>query len=187
MKTYFRYAWVLMALLAFVGCSSNDPEEINEDTATRIYNELKGTYEGSVRVGNEMRRVTVIVANDEFTVKQLPLLPILQRIFTNQGELEEALKSAGETSTFTAPVLNISVMANSSLLTMDPADLVFTVTVGGERKQVSALISAYANWVKQWGEMSVQMNVIELFCDGQKYQLTDNRIEYFIDNAKKPE
>ncbi|MBP5388451.1 MAG: DUF4840 domain-containing protein [Prevotella sp.] len=186
MKTYFRYAWVLMALLTFVGCSSNDPEEINEDTATRIYNELKGTYEGSVRVGNEMRRVTVIVANDEFTVKQLPLQPILERIFTNQGELEEALKS-GETSTFTAPILNIGVTTNSSLLTMEPTDLVFTVTVGGVRKQVSALISAYANWVKQWGEMSVQMNVVELFCDGQNYQLNDNHIVYFIDNAQKPE
>ena len=70
---------------------------------------------------------------------------------------------------------------------MEPTDLVFSVSVGGERKQVSALIESYASWVRQWGDLSVQMNVVELFCDGQKYSLTDNRVEYLIDSAKKPE
>lgn len=187
MMTIYKYVFALAVLLSCFACTDDDTVEINEDTATRIYHEIKGSYEGYVRVGNEMRPVTVVVANDEFTVKRLPLLPILQRVFTNQGELEEALKSVGETTTFTAPVVNLSVMTSSSLLTMDPADVVVTVTVGGERKQVSALIESYANWVKQWGELSVGMNVLELYCDGQTYNLTDNHIEYFIDNAKKTE
>ena len=148
--TYFRYVFVLLALFSFWACSDDDPVEINEDTATKIYNDIKGTYEGKVRVGNEMMPVTIVVANDEFTVKRLPLQPILQRIFTDQHAMEEALKSAGEITTFT-------------------------------------VIESYASWVRQWGNLSVQMNVVELFCDGQKYSLTDNRVEYLIDSAKKPE
>ncbi len=185
--TYFRYVFVLLALFSFWACSDDDPVEINEDTATKIYNDIKGTYEGKVRVGNEMMPVTIVVANDEFTVKRLPLQPILQRIFTDQHAMEEALKSAGEITTFTAPVTSLRVDTNSSMLIMEPTDLVFSVTVGGERKQVSALIESYASWVRQWGNLSVQMNVVELFCDGQKYSLTDNRVEYLIDSAKKPE
>lgn len=185
--TYFRYVFVLLALFSFCACSDDDPVEINEDTATKIYNDIKGTYEGKVRVGNEMMPVTIVVANDEFTVKRLPLQPILQRIFTDQHAMEEALKSAGEITTFTAPVTSLRVDTHSSMLIMEPTDLVFSVTVGGERKQVSALIESYASWVRQWGNLSVQMNVVELFCDGQKYSLTDNRVEYLIDSAKKPE
>ena len=185
--TYFRYVFVLLALFSFWACSDDDPVEINEDTATKIYNDIKGTYEGKVRVSNEMMPVTIVVANDEFTVKRLPLQPILQRIFTDQHAMEEALKSAGEITTFTAPVTSLRVDTNSSMLIMEPTDLVFSVTVGGERKQVSALIESYASWVRQWGNLSVQMNVVELFCDGQKYSLTDNRVEYLIDSAKKSE
>ena len=185
--TYFRYVFVLLALFSFCACSDDDPVEINEDTATKIYNDIKGTYEGKVRVGNEMMPVIIVVANDEFTVKRLPLQPILQRIFADQHAMEEALKSAGETTTFTAPVTSLRVDTHSSTLLMEPTDLVFSVIVGGERKQVSALIESYASWVRQWGDLSVQMNVVELFCDGQKYSLTDNRVEYLIDSAKKPE
>ena len=182
---YFKYAFVLMALFSLLACSDDDPEEMNTDTGTMIYNEIKGTYEGSVRVENEMLPVIIVVANDEFTVKRLPLLPILKRIFTSQSELEEALKSVGETTTFTAPIVNLTV-TRTSLLTMDPTDLVLTVTVNGERRQVSALIQSYANWVRSWGTLSAEMRVVELYCDGKKFDLTDNRIEYLIDDAKKP-
>lgn len=185
--TYFRYAFVLMALFSLLACSDDDPVEVNEESATRIYNEIKGTYEGKVRVGNEMLPVIIVIADDEFSVKRLPLRPILQRIFTNESELEEALKSVGETTTFTAPIETLSVMANTSVLKMEPTDLVFEVTVGGERKNGSALIEAYASWMKTWGELSVNMNVVELYCDGQQYSLKDNRIVFVIDNAKKPE
>lgn len=185
MMTYFRYAFVLMAFLALSACSDDNPVEINENTATKIYNEIKGTYEGYVRVGNDSHPVTIVVANDEFTVKRLPLQPILKRFFTNERQLDQALKSAGETTTLKAPVVNISVLANSSMLTMDPVDVVMSVNVDGERKQVSALIESIAQWNKSWGELSIVMNVKELFYDGQKYNLTDNRIEYYIDNAKK--
>ena len=124
--TYFRYVFVLLALFSFWACSDDDPVEINEDTATKIYNDIKGTYEGKVRVGNEMMPVTIVVANDEFTVKRLPLQPILQRIFTDQHAMEEALKSAGEITTFTAPVTSLRVDTNSSMLIMEPTDLVFS-------------------------------------------------------------
>ena len=185
MTTYFRYAFVLMAFFAFSACSNDNPVEINENTATKIYNEIKGTYEGYVRVGNDSRPIIIVVANDEFTVKRLPLQPILKRIFTNERQLDQALKSAGETTTLKAPVVNISVLANSSMLTMEPVDVVMSVTVDGEKKQVSVLIESIAQWNKSWAELSAAMKVKELFCDGQKYNLTDNGIEYYIDNAKK--
>ena len=185
--TYLKYVLMLVMLVSFSACSDDDPVEINEDTATMIYNDIKGTYEGGVRVGNETLPVTIVVANDEFTVKRLPLQPILQKVFTDQRQLEEAMKSVGETATFIAPISNISVMTSSSLLTMEPADLVLSVTVGGERKQLSVLMQSYANWVRSWKELSVEMLAVELYYDGVKYDLTNNSIEYFIDNAKKPE
>ena len=77
-------------------------------------------------------------------------------------------------------------MTNTSVLSMDPTDIVFMVTVGGKQKQVSALMEAYASWNSVWDELTVDMNVKELFCDGQSYSLTDNRIIYYIDNAHKP-
>ena len=184
--SYLKYVLVLVSVLSLFACSDDDPVEINEDTATMIYNDIKGTYEGNVRVGNETRPVRIIIANDEFTIKQLPLQPILQRVFTDQGQLEEVMKSAGETTTFTAPVSNLSVMSNSSVLTMEPSDLVLTVTEGNQHKQLSVLIQAYASWARSWGDLTVEMYAIELYYDGKKYDLTNNRIEYFIDNAKKP-
>lgn len=183
---YFRYAFVLMALFALFACSDDDVKEITDDTATRIYNKIKGTYEGVVRVDNTTCPVTIIVANDEFTIKRLPLRPILKVIFPNEKELEEAVTSAGETTTFVAPVVGLAVMTNTSVLSMDPTDIVFMVTVGGKQKQVSALMEAYASWNSVWDELTVDMNVKELFCDGQSYSLTDNRIIYYIDNAHKP-
>ena len=96
------------------------------------------------------------------------------------------MKSVGETTTFTAPVSNLSVMSNSSVLTMEPSDLVLTVTEGNQHKQLSVLIQAYASWARSWGDLTVEMYAIELYYDGKKYDLTNNRIEYFIDNAKKP-
>ena len=184
--SYFKYVLVLVSVLSLFACSDDDPVEINEDTATMIYNDIKGTYEGNVRVGNETHPVRIIIANDEFTIKQLPLQPILQRVFTDQGQLEEVMKSVGETTTFTAPVSNLSVMSNSSVLTMEPSDLVLTVTEGNQHKQLSVLIQAYASWARSWGDLTVEMYAIELYYDGKKYDLTYNRIEYFIDNAKKP-
>ena len=185
MTTYFRYAFVLMAFFAISACSDDNPVEINENTATKIYNEIKGTYEGYAKVGNDSHPITIVVANDEFTVKRFPLQPIFKRIFTNERQLDQALKSVGETTTLKAPVVNIGVLANSSMLTMEPVDVVMSVTVDGEKKQVSVLIESIAQWNKSWAELSAAMKVKELFCDGQKYNLTDNGIEYYIDNAKK--
>lgn len=187
MTTYFRYAFMLMAMFCFVACSDDDTEGVNEQTATDIFNEIKGTYEGKTRVGNDMWPVTIMVANDEFTIKQLPVLPIIQRIFTSQHDQEEALKEVGETTTFVAPITNLGVVSSSAMLGMEPTDLVLTLDVGGEHKQISALIESYASWVRAWGNLSVKMNVVELNYDGNPYSLTDNRIEYFIDMAQKPE
>ena len=139
--TYFRYAFVLTALFALLACS-DDAVEITEGSATGIYNDIKGTYEGVVPVGNESRPVPIVVANDEFTIKRLPLEPILKAVFTEQKELEEAVASSGETTTFTAPIVQMAVTSNTVALSMDPTDIVFTVTVGGERKQVSALMES---------------------------------------------
>ena len=66
--TYFRYAFVLMAFFVLSACSDDNPVEINENTATKIYNEIKGTYEGYVRVGNDSHPVTIVVANINQTV-----------------------------------------------------------------------------------------------------------------------
>ena len=182
--TYFRYAFVLTALFALLACS-DDVDVITEGSATGIYNDIKGTYEGVVPVGNESRPVTIVVANDEFTIKRLPLEPILKAVFTEQKELEEAVDSSGETTTFTAPIVQMAVTSNTVALSMDPTDIVFTVTVGGERKQVSALMESVCMLNSVWGDLSVAMNAKELYCDGRSYSLTDNRVTYLIDGAKK--
>ena len=57
--TCFRYVFVLMALLSLWSCSDDEAKEVSAGTATEIYNKIKGTYEGSVRVVNESRRVTI--------------------------------------------------------------------------------------------------------------------------------
>ena len=184
--TCFRYVFVLMALLSLWSCSDDEAKEVSAGTATEIYNKIKGTYEGSVRVVNESRRVTIVVGNDEFTVRQLPLEPILSVVFKSEKELDEALASAGAVATFTAPIVNISLLSSSSLLNMEATDLVFTVKVGGQSMPVSVLMESYAMWNSTWGTLTVQMNAQELYCDGRRHDLTDNHINYFIDDAKRP-
>ena len=183
---YFRCLFVLTALLFLWSCSGDEAKEVNAGTATEVYNKIKGTYEGTVRVGNESRRVTVVVGNDEFSVRQLPLEPILRVVFPSQKELDEALASVGEVTTFTAPIVNISLLPSSSLLNMAATDLVFTVKVGGQSLPVTVLLESYALWNSTWATLSVQMNARELYCDGRRFDLTDNHINYFIDDAKQP-
>ena len=69
---------------------------------------------------------------------------------------------------------------------MEATDLVFTVKVGGQSMPVSVLMESYAMWNSTWGTLTVQMNAQELYCDGRRYDLTDNHINYFIDDAKRP-
>ena len=68
---------------------------------------------------------------------------------------------------------------------MKPTDLVFTVTVDGKSYKVDALMEGmlYANTT--YDELSMSMDVTELNCDGVKYDMVNNGVNYFVDNAKK--
>ena len=83
----------LLALICCYGCSESTTE-MNEGTAQQMYNSIKGTYTGNMMVDNVPQKVSLTVGND-LTVKYLPVRPILERIFTDGAELDEAEKTAG--------------------------------------------------------------------------------------------
>ena len=171
-----------LAIICLTACSEA-ATEINERTAQEIYNGIRGTYVGNVVVDNIPQAVFVTI-EDDFTVRQLPLKPILERIFTNATELTEALSSARDV-VFKAPTENMTISGNSVLLTMTDTDLIFTVTVNGKSYQVTAMTASYTEVNSYSKELSLYMEIKELLCGGQSYDVTTNRITYSIDVADK--
>jgi hypothetical protein len=156
---------------------------MNVNTAQEMYDSMRGTYVGNVMVDNLPQKIYVTIAND-FTVKQLPLKPLLQRVFTDETEMEAALKSA-QNVVFTAPTKDMAIVSGNAYLFMEPTDLVFNVTVDGKTKAVSALLESTAYVNRPTDELSLNIDVKELSYDGKSYDLKTNGIKYVMDNAKK--
>jgi len=172
----------MMVVCCWMSCS-DDAKEINEKSAQEVYNDMKGNYTGYILVDNIPQKVFINIGND-FSIKQMPLKPILQHIFTNSQELNEAISSADNT-TFTALTDNISILLPMAYLTMKPTDFQFTVTVNEKSYMVTAMIETTASKPLNAEQLSVNMDVIELLCNNQTYDLTTNPIRYFIDVAEK--
>ncbi len=171
-----------MVLIFCMGCSE-DKTEINEASGQELYNNLKGTYVGNVLVDNIPEKVYVTISND-FSIRQMPLKPILQHIFKDDQELNEALSSAS-TTTFTAQTDNFSILIPMAYITMKPSDFQFTVVVNKLSYMVTVMIETTAYKPLNSDELSVNMDVIELLCNNQVYDVTTEPIHYFIDVATR--
>ena len=171
----------LLLLICCYGCSDSSTD-VNEGSAQQKFNSIKGTYAGSIMVDNIPQKISIAVGND-LSVRYLPLRPILSRIFSGAA-LDEAEESAG-LMTFTLPLDQMMIADGSIYLTLEPTDLVFTVEVAGKSCVVSALLEGTAFAPKNTDNLTLSMDVTALNSDGIAYDLKDNSINYFVDNAKK--
>lgn len=172
----------LFVLLCCYGCSESS-SEINENSGQQMYNAIKGTYAGTVMVDNVPQKLRVTIGND-LTVKYLPVRPILERIFTDGAALDKAEKTAGAV-VFTASIDQMVISQGNAYLTLEPTDLVFPVKVDDKTYSVAALVNGTLFANRAFDELSVDLNVSELYCDGNSYDMTKNGVNYYVDNAKK--
>ena len=170
-------------LLVCVACSGDSAQEVTVDKAQQVYNEMKGTYVGGVWVDNTPRSVTIVVDN-EFTVRQLPLKPILSRVFLDASSLSEALTN-NPNVVFTAPTKTMNIIQNSIMLVMEPTELLLKIDVQGKTYHISAQVETVAYRNSLTGYLTVNMDVTELTCNGETYDLSISRINYLIEDAVK--
>ncbi len=180
----FSFRVILSTIFVFTlsACSSDNTKEYSQESAQQVFNNLKGTYQGPVLIDNIPQTVAITIGND-FSVKRLPLSPILKKIFTDENQLKEALSSTNDI-TFTAKIQNIQITTLNALLTMETTDFIFKVKVGGKDYQVNSLIKSEVYQIND-NTISVNIEVKELSCEGMVYDLTKNPITYNIDLASR--
>lgn len=178
----FRVILSAIFVITLFACSSDNTKEYSQENAQQVFNDLKGTYQGPVLIDNIPQTVTITIGND-FSVKRLPLSPILKKIFTDENQLKEALSSTNDII-FTAKIQNIQITTFNALLTMETTDFVFKVKVGGKDYQVNSLIKSEVYQIND-NTISVNLEVKELSCDGMVYDLTKDPITYYIDLANR--
>lgn len=180
----FSFRVILSTIFVFTlsACSSDNTKEYSQESAQQVFNNLKGTYQGPVLIDNIPQTVAITIGND-FSVKRLPLSPILKKIFTDENQLKEALSSTNDI-TFTAKIQNIQITTLNALLTMETTDFIFKVKVGGKDYQVNSLIKFEVYQIND-NTISVNIEVKELSCEGMVYDLTKNPITYNIDLASR--
>ena len=180
----FSFRVILSTIFVFPlsTCSSDNTKEYSQESAQQVFNNLKGTYQGPVLIDNIPQTVAITIGND-FSVKRLPLSPILKKIFTDENQLKEALSSTNDI-TFTAKIQNIQITTLNALLTMETTDFIFKVKVGGKDYQVNSLIKSEVYQIND-NTISVNIEVKELSCEGMVYDLTKNPITYNIDLASR--
>lgn len=173
----------LLIAFSFSACESRDKTEYNEQEAQQVYNDLKGTYVGSIPIDNIPQQIKITIG-DDLSIKSFPLSPILRRIFTDGKQYDEAVASVKD-YTFTTPIKGMAITSGTAILQMDPADVMFTVKVEGKDYQVVAQLESRAYINRTYDNLSLDMYVIELYCDGVAYDVTKNGVTYIIDYAKK--
>lgn len=163
-------------------CSDDSKTELTEVDAQKAYNDVKGTYKGVVLDENVPTTVYMTIGQD-FSIKDLPVTPLLKR-FLSGKDLDAAVASVKE-RVFKAPTSAMSIMGDLVYITMEPTDWLFTATVGGEKYNVSALMSVTVRYSHTYDTLSASIVVDELFCNGQKADLSSNAISWLIDEATK--
>jgi len=177
-----KFAFFALLACCLTACGDSGIE-VNEDSGQEIYNSTKGTYVGNILVDNIPQKITITIG-ENFTVKPLPMKPILERVFTNEEELEQALASV-QNVTFSAPIIQMSVASGYIYFLMEDTDLTVDVTVEGKSHKVFALISSETLFDMYSSALSLNMYVKELNFEGKSYDVTTNKINYFVDSAQK--
>ena len=169
-----RLLIAILAVSCLFACSSEESKDFTVEDAQRAYNNLKGTYVGNINIGTE------------FKIRNLPLRPLLKKIFDDDAEITEAL-AATRNIVYNAPTLSMVVSGRQLILTMEPTDLVFNVEIKGEEYNIAALMSATVLYDMGYDTITLNMTVDELRCNGISYNLTQEKIDYFLDMAKRQE
>lgn len=177
-----KFAFFALLACCLTACGDSGIE-VNEDSGQEIYNSTKGTYVGNILVDNIPQKITITVG-DKVTVTPLPMKPILQRVFTDETQLDQAISSAKNIS-FIAPVVQMSVVSGYVYFLMEETDLAVDVTVDGKSYKVYALIDTETLFDMSSKALSLNMYVKELSCDGKSYDVATNKINYFVDSAQK--
>ena len=176
--------FTLSALLAccLAECDSSSIE-VNENSGQEIYDNTKGNYVGNIFVNNIPQEINITIS-ENLTVKPLPMKPILERVFTDEAQLNQALSSAQNIS-LSAPIIQMSVASGYIYFLMEETDLVVDVTVDGKPYKVFALMYLETLYKMDTSTLFLNMNVKELTCDGKSYDVSTNKINYFVDSAQK--
>ena len=79
----------------------------------------------------------------------------------------------------------MSVASGYIYFLMEETDLAVDVTVDGKPYKVFALMYLETLYKMDTSTLSLNMNVKELTCDGKSYDVSTNKINYFVDSAQK--
>lgn len=177
-----RYIPLLVALFSLFACSDSETEELSETTAQQVFNRLKGTYRGVAAAGTTPQRVTIVIG-DAISIYDLPPQLFIERIFTDSNQQAEALNAAPYGTTFSAPIIGLSILSSQVALSADDADLSFSFTMAGETYNVTALTTTNAIVDLMSNSVSVRLVVKELLCNGNPVDMGEAPVSYFIDSA----
>ena len=177
-----KTAYYLLLLMGVIltACSVDSESDITVADAQKAYNEAKGTYKGVVMDDNVPATVYMNV-DQEFTIRDLPVTPLLKRYLSGE-DLDAAVASVKE-RVFTAPTSSMIISGDLVYVTMEPTDWIFTATAGNEKYDVSALISVVICYSRTYDMLAASIIVEELFCNGQKADLSSNTISWIVDEA----
>ena len=181
MKIITSISVCLLLLCGLNSCESG--KEINENSGQQIYNDIKGTYVGNIVVDNIPQKTNITIGND-FSVTPLPLKPILARIFTNEAELTEALASV-KSITLTTPITEMSVINGFVYLFMKNIEWEANITVNGKPHKILATMEPLTRWNMSKNTLSMNIEVTDLICNSESYDVKENKITYFVDSATR--
>lgn len=179
MRKTVCYLLLLMSVI-LTACSVDSETDLTVADAQKAYNDAKGSYKGIVMVDNVPATVYMNV-DQEFTIRDLPVTPLLRRFLSGE-ELDAAVASVKE-RIFKAPTSSMIIIGDLVYVTMEPTDWIFTATAGNEKYDVSALMSVTICYSHTYDNLSASIIVDELFCNGQKADLSSNTISWLIDEA----
>lgn len=175
--------YILLSLcILLVACSNDSKTELTVVDAQKAYNDAIGTYKGYV-MDNNIPATVYMTLGQEFSIRNLPVTPLLRHFFSGK-ELDDAIASVKE-KVFKAPTVSMSITGDLVYITMEPTDWTFTATVNNEKYDVSVLMSATVLYSHTYDNLSANIVVNELYCNGQKADLSSNSISWLIDEATK--
>ena len=173
---------LLMLCMSLAACSDDSKTELTVVDAQKAYNDVKGTYKGVVLDENVPTAVYITIG-EEFSIRDLPVTPLLSRFFSGK-DLDAAVFSVKE-RLFKAPTSSMTIERDLVYVTMEPADWIFTATVGDKKYDVDVLMSTTVRYSNTYKTLSASITVEDLYCNGQKADLSSNKITWLIDEATK--
>ena len=173
---------LLMLCMSLTACSDDSKTEVTVVDAQKAYNDAKGTYKGYVLDGNVPTAIYIKISED-FSIRDLPVTPLLARFFSG-NDLDVAVASVKE-RLFKAPTSSMMIERDLVYVIMEPSDWTFTATVGEKKYDVSVLMNTTVRYSNTYKTLSASITVEELYCNGQKADLSSNKIIWLIDEATK--